>query len=76
MGNSILSNRQAQQPSVMQGQNNQFNPQMIQQFNQFRRTFNGNPQQAVMNLLRQGMMTNAQFQQLSQMANQFQNFMK
>ena len=73
MGNSILSNRQ---PSVPQGQNNAFNPQMIQQFNQFRRTFNGNPQQAVMNLLRQGMMTNAQFQQLAQMANQFQNFMK
>lgn len=73
MGNSILSNRQ---PNVQQGQNNAFNPQMIQQFNQFRRTFNGNPQQAVMNMLRQGMMTNAQFQQLAQMANQFQNFMK
>lgn len=73
MGNSILNNRQ---PNVPQGQNNAFNPQMIQQFNQFRRTFNGNPQQAVMNLLRQGMMTNAQFQQLAQMANQFQNFMK
>ena len=76
MGNSILSNRQ---PNVPQGQNNAFNPQMIQQFNQFRKTFNGNPQQAVMNLmnmLRQGMMTNAQFQQLAQMANQFQNFMK
>ena len=73
MGNSILNNRQ---PNVQQGQNNAFNPQMIQQFNQFRRTFNGNPQQAVMNMLRQGMMTNAQFQQLSQMANQFQNFMK
>ena len=73
MGNSILSNRQ---PNVQQGQNNAFNPQMIQQFNQFRRTFNGNPQQAVMNLMRQGMMTNAQFQQLAQMANQFQNFMK
>ena len=73
MGNSILNNRQ---PSVQQGQNNAFNPQMIQQFNQFRRTFNGNPQQAVMNLMRQGMMTNAQFQQLAQMANQFQNFMK
>ena len=73
MGNSILSNRQ---PNVPQGQNSAFNPQMIQQFNQFRRTFNGNPQQAVMNLLRQGMMTNAQFQQLSQMASQFQNFMK
>lgn len=73
MGNSILNNRQ---PNVPQGQNNAFNPQMIQQFNQFRRTFNGNPQQAVMNLMRQGMMTNAQFQQLAQMANQFQNFMK
>ena len=73
MGNSILSNRQ---PNVQQGQNNAFNPQMIKQFNQFRRTFNGNPQQAVMNMLRQGMMTNAQFQQLAQMANQFQNFMK
>ena len=73
MGNSILNNRQ---PNVQQGQNNAFNPQMIQQFNQFRRTFNGNPQQAVMNLMRQGMMTNTQFQQLAQMANQFQNFMK
>ena len=73
MGNSILSNRQ---PNVPQGQNSAFNPQMIQQFNQFRKTFNGNPQQAVMNMLRQGMMTNAQFQQLAQMANQFQNFMK
>ena len=73
MGNSILSNRQ---PNVQQGQNNAFNPQMIQQFNQFRKTFNGNPQQAVMNLMRQGMVTNAQFQQLAQMANQFQNFMK
>lgn len=73
MGNSILSNRQ---PNVPQGQNSVFNPQMIQQFNQFRKTFNGNPQQAVMNLMRQGMMSNAQFQQLAQMANQFQNFMK
>ena len=73
MGNSILNNRQ---PNVQQGQNNAFNPQMIQQFNQFRKTFNGNPQQTVMNMLRQGIMTNAQFQQLAQMANQFQNFMK
>ena len=73
MGNSILSNRQ---PNVPQGQNSAFNPQMIQQFNQFRKTFNGNPQQTVMNMLRQGIMSNAQFQQLAQMANQFQNFMK
>ena len=73
MGNSILNNRQS---NVQQDQNSAFNPQMIQQFNQFRKTFNGNPQQTVMNMLRQGMMSNAQFQQLAQMANQFQNFMK
>ena len=73
MGNSILNNRQS---NVQQSQNNAFNPQIIQQFNQFRKTFNGNPQQTVMNMLRQGMMSNAQFQQLAQMANQFQNFMK
>ena len=75
MGNSIL-NRQFNQSSVPQGQNSAFNPQMIQQFNQFRRNFNGNPQQMVMNLLQQGAMSNAQFQQLTQMANQFQQFMK
>ena len=68
MGNSIL-NRQL---NVQQSRNSAFNPQTIQQFNQFRRNFTGNPQQAVMNLLQQGQMTNAQFQQLSQMAQQFQ----
>ena len=72
MGNSILN----RQPNVPQGLANSINPQMMQQFNQFRRNFNGNPQQAVMNLLQQGMMSNEQFQQLSQMANQFRNFMK
>ena len=72
MGNSILN----RPPNVPQGLANSINPQMMQQFNQFRRNFNGNPQQAVMNLLQQGMMSNEQFQQLSQMANQFRNFMK
>ena len=72
MGNSILS----KQTSVPQGLANSINPQMMQQFNQFRRTFNGNPQQAVMNMLQQGVMTNQQFQQLSEMANQFRSMMK
>lgn len=72
MGNSILN----RQPNVPQGLANSISPQVMQQFNQFRRNFNGNPQQAVMNLLQQGMMSNEQFQQLSQMANQFRNFMK
>ena len=72
MGNSIL-NRHS---SVQQSRNSALNPQVMQQFNQFRKTFTGNPQQAVMNLLQQGSMTNEQFQQLSQMAQQFKQFMK
>lgn len=72
MGNSILN----RQTNVPQGLANSMNPQMMQQFNQFRRTFNGNPQQAVMNMLQQGVMTNQQFQQLSEMANQFRSMMK
>lgn len=72
MGNSILNSQRNATPNPV----NRFNPEMVQQFNQFRRNFNGNPQQAVMNLMKQGMMSNEQFQQLSQMAKQFQNFMR
>ena len=52
-------------PQLLMQMMMQKNPNMMQQFNQFRRNFNGNPQQAVMNLLQQGMMSNEQFQQLS-----------
>lgn len=72
MSNSILNSQLNATPNPA----NRFNPEMVQQFNQFRRNFNGNPQQAVMNLIKQGMMSNEQFQQLSQMASQFQNFMR
>ena len=75
MGNSIL-NSSLRQPNGQQGTNSLFNPQMIQQFNQFRNTFRGNPQQVVMNMMQQGAMSNAQFQQLSQLASQFQQFIK
>ena len=72
MGNSILN----RQTNVPQSRNSAFNPQVIQQFNQFKRTFTGNPQQAVLNLLQQGSMTNEQFQQLSQMAQQFRQLVR
>ena len=75
MGNSILNNNR-NQPNGQQGANNFFNSNMIQQFNQFRNTFRGNPQQMVMNMLQQGAMSNAQFQQLSQLASQFQQFLR
>ena len=72
MGNSVLNNRR----NVPQSPSNGLNPQLLNQFNQFRQMFTGNPQQTVMNMLQQGKMTNEQFQQLSQMARQFQSFLK
>lgn len=57
-----------------QNQNGPFsNPiQMIQQFNQFRQNFQGNPRQQVQNLLDSGQMSQEQFNQLSSMAQMFQ----
>lgn len=47
---------------------------MMQQFNQFRSTFQGNPQQKVQELLSSGQMTQEQFNQLSNMAKMFSQF--
>lgn len=46
--------------------------QMIQQFNQFRQTIQGDPRQQVQNLLNSGQMSQEQFNQLSSMAQMFQ----
>ncbi len=48
---------------------------MMNQFNQFRNTFRGNPQQIVMNMLSNGQMSQQQFNQLKAMADQFQKMM-
>lgn len=48
---------------------------MINQFNQFRQNFTGDPQQIVQQMLNSGRMTQAQFNQLSQMASQFQKLL-
>ena len=48
---------------------------MINQLNQFRQTFQGNPKQQVQQLLNSGKMSQQQFNQLSQMATQIQNMM-
>ncbi len=47
---------------------------MVSQFNAFRSTFQGNPQQKVQELLNSGQMTQEQFNQLSQLAQQFRRF--
>jgi replicative DNA helicase len=52
------------------GFNNPF--QMIQKFNEFRQNFTGDPKQMVEQLLQSGRMSQQQFQQLSQMASEFQ----
>ena len=66
--NSIFKNSPTPQSGV--------NPQMIQQFNQFKNSLKGDPKQMVMNMLSSGQMSNPQFQQLSQMAKQFRGLLK
>lgn len=48
---------------------------MINQFNQFKKNFTGDPKQQVQELLDSGQMTQQQFNQLSQAATQFQQLM-
>lgn len=48
---------------------------MIQQFNQFKNNFQGDPKQKVQELLNSGAMSQSQFNQLQQAAKQFQSMM-
>ena len=63
------------------GNNNLFGPfggmmGFMNQFNQFRSGFQGNPQQMVQNMLQNGQMSQEQFNQLSNMANQIMPFIR
>lgn len=55
--------------------NNAPSNNMMSQFNQFARTFQGDPKQTVANLLQSGQMSKEQFNQFSQMANAFRGFL-
>lgn len=70
MANSILGSGGQQQAS------SGINPQMLQQLNEFRRSYTGNPKQAVMQMLQKGQITNPQLQQAMQMAKQIQTMIK
>ena len=48
---------------------------MMSQFQQFRASFQGDPRQKVQELLNSGKMSQQQFNQLSQLAQQFQIFL-
>lgn len=50
--------------------------QMIQQFNQFKRSFKGNPEEEVKKLVASGKMSQQQLDSLQNMASQFQQMLK
>lgn len=62
---------------------NDFNPNptnnmanLLSQFNQFRSTFSGNPEQQVKQMIQNGQISQEQFNQIAQMANQLYRFIK
>ena len=50
--------------------------QMVQQFNQFKANFKGDPKAEVEKLMQSGKLTQQQLNQLQQMAKQFQSLMR
>ena len=69
---SSLFNKFGNQPLPMSGGF----MNMMTQFQQFKNNFNGDPEQQVRQLLNSGQMSQQQFNQLSNMATQFQQMMK
>lgn len=56
---------------------NNFNPQqLMQQFQQFRQSVTGNPQQIIQNMMQQGKITQQQLDQAQAMAKQFGGMLK
>lgn len=49
---------------------------LLKQFEQFKQTFTGDPQQAVQQMLNSGRISQEQYNQAVQMANQLQNMLK
>ena len=49
---------------------------MLNQFNQFRQMFKGDPRQQVQSLLRSGQMSQEQFKQLAEQADQLRAFFR
>lgn len=61
--------------NFFQPQNNLTN-NFLTQFNQFKSVFSGNPEQQVKNLISSGRMTQEQFNQFAQTANQLRQLIK
>ncbi len=68
---NLLGNRQAAPSNPISNLGN-----LMSRFAEFKSTFNGDPKQKVQELLNSGQMSQEQFNQLSRVAQQFQNMMK
>ena len=66
-----MSNPLYQQQMNQQPMNN-----LVQRFQQFKQTFSGDPRQQVQNLLNSGKVSQQQYNNAVQMANQLQRLMK
>ncbi len=76
MGNPLFSrfNQNGSNFIPQHGQNSMNNMMgLMQKFNQFKNNFQGDPREQVQQLLNSGQMSQEQFNNLSQMASQFQN---
>lgn len=72
MANSILNSGMQAQPASQ----SPINTQMLQQLSEFKKSYKGNPKQAVMQMLQRGQITNPQLQQAMQLARQIQSMIK
>lgn len=55
--------------------NNMFNNSMLQQFQEFKNSFKGDPKQQIQQMLNSGQITQQQYDNAVKMANQFQQFL-
>lgn len=71
MNNSLFNTFNQGQPMPQ----NQF-ANIINSFNQFRSTFSGNPEQQVKSMIQNGQMSQQQFEEIAQLANQLRPLIK
>lgn len=55
--------------------NNMFNNSILQQFQEFKNSFKGDPRQQIQQMLNSGQITQQQYDNAVKMANQFQQFL-
>ena len=75
MANSIFRQFNSQNQQNLANNFGSF-PDMVNKFYEFKNSFRGDPQQVVQQLLQSGQMSQGQYNQLRQMASQFQNLLR